>query len=232
MVDPDTRRVDFDDGSLTENTRGAYPIGFLENYVPEGRGTHPENIFFLTADAFGVLPPIARLSTEEAMYYFLSGYTSKLAGTERGLGKEPQATFSAGFGAPFLPLHPKVYAELLGAKITKHGSKVWLVNTGWTGGPFGVGERINLPYTRAMVRAALTGALDDVPLRKDPFFGLSIPQSVPEVPSEVLDPIKTWEDKEAYKRSARELTALFQKNFDQFKGHISEEIEAVGPHVS
>ncbi len=232
MVDPDTRRVDFDDGTLTENTRGAYPVGFLENYVPEGRGTHPENIFLLTADAFGVLPPIARLNTEEAMYYFLSGYTSKLAGTERGLGKEPQATFSAGFGAPFLPLHPKVYAELLGEKITKHGSKVWLVNTGWTGGPFGVGERINLPYTRAMVRAALTGALDDVPLRKDAIFGLSIPESVPDVPSEVLDPIKTWEDKEAYKRSARELTALFEKNFEQFKGHVSDEIEAVGPHVA
>jgi phosphoenolpyruvate carboxykinase (ATP) len=232
MVDPDTRRVNFDDATLTENTRGAYPVGFLPNHVVEGRGTHPENIFFLTADAFGVLPPIARLTPEQAMYYFLSGYTSKLAGTERGLGSEPQATFSACFGAPFLPLHPGFYAELLGQKIAKHNTKVWLLNTGWTGGPFGVGHRISLPYTRAMVRAALTGQLDDVPTLQDPYFNLALPQSVPDVPADVLDPIKTWDNPEAYKKQARELVASFEENFNQFKGQIPKEIAAVGPHLS
>ncbi len=230
-VDPNTRRVNFDDGSLTENTRAAYPVGFLPNSVEDGRGSHPTDVFFLTADAFGVLPPIARLNPDQAMYYFLSGYTSKLAGTERGLGKEPQATFSACFGAPFLPLHPNVYATLLGEKIARHQVRVWLINTGWTGGPFGVGSRISLPYTRAMAQAALTGQLDDVPLRQDPFFGLSIPEQVPGVPADILDPIKTWDDQEAYKQQARGLIARFVKNFDQYKGVVSPEIFAAGPHT-
>ncbi len=229
-LEPHTRRVNFDDGSLTENTRAAYPVGFLANYVPDGRGGHPKDIFFLTADAFGVLPPISRLTPEQAMYYFLSGYTSKLAGTEKGLGKEPQATFSACFGAPFLPLHPSVYADLLGEKISKHKSRVWLVNTGWTGGPFGTGERIRLPYTRAMVDAAMAGELDGVPTRTDPLFGLAVPESCPGVPDQVLNPRETWEDKEAYDRQAQALVERFENNFTRYAGQISPEIAASGPH--
>jgi phosphoenolpyruvate carboxykinase (ATP) len=228
-VDSETRRVDFDDGSLTENTRGAYPVGFLPNHVPEGLGTHPSNIFFLTADAFGVMPPISRLTPEQAMYYFLAGYTSKLAGTERGLGSEPKATFSACFGAPFLPLHPTVYADLLGEKIARHKSNVWLVNTGWTGGPFGVGERISLPYTRAMVRAALTGQLDDAPMRKDTYFGLNVPEIVPEVPPEVLNPESTWDNKNAYKKQARMLADRFVENFKKFEGRVDPSVSETGP---
>lgn len=231
MVDPHTRRVDFDDATLTENTRAAYPIGFLPNHVPEGRGSHPRHIFLLTADAFGVMPPIARLSPDQALYYFISGYTSKLAGTERGLGKEPEATFSACFGAPFLPLHPRAYAQLLGEKIAKHKPSVWLVNTGWTGGPYGVGERISLPYTRAMVTAALAGELDDVPMRVDPRFGLAVPEQCPGVPPEVLDPVKTWGDPEAYEQQARALVARFEQNFEQFKGQLPAEVGAAGPRA-
>lgn len=228
-IDPRTRRVDFDDPSLTENTRAGYPIGFLNNIVPSGRGEHPDNVFFLTADAFGVMPPISRLSREEAMYYFLSGYTSKLAGTEKGLGSEPQATFSACFGAPFLPLHPTVYAKLLGEKIDRHNVKVWLVNTGWTGGPYGVGKRIRLPFTRAMVAAALNGDLDDVPYRTDPIFGLSVPERVPGVPDEMLNPRQTWADQEAYDRQAQQLAHQFRENYKQFSGEISSEVAAAGP---
>jgi phosphoenolpyruvate carboxykinase (ATP) len=227
-MDPDTRRIDFDDQSYTENTRAAYPIGFLENIVPEGRGGHPNNIFFLTADAFGVVPPIARLTREQAMYYFLSGYTSKLAGTEKGV-KEPQTTFSTCFGAPFLPLRPNTYAKMLGEKIARHNARVWLVNTGWTGGPFGVGARIRLPYTRAMIRAALTGRLDGVSMRKDPNFSFEVPESVPDVPSEVLDPRQTWSDPEAYDRQVSQLATKFQENFAQFVDLVSPEIAAAGP---
>jgi phosphoenolpyruvate carboxykinase (ATP) len=227
-VNPNTRRVDFNDGSLTENTRAAYPIGFLENIVPQGRGGHPKNVFFLTADAFGVLPPISQLTPEQAMYYFLSGYTSKLAGTEKGV-TEPQATFSACFGAPFLPQHPNVYAKLLGEKIAKHNAKVWLVNTGWTGGPYGVGTRIRLPFTRAMVRAALSGALDDVPMRKDPNFGLAIPENVPGVPSEILNPRQTWTDPQAYDNQVRILIDKFKQDFSQFAGEVDAKIAQAGP---
>ena len=173
--DPYTRDLDFDDDHRTENTRGAYPYPYIPNHVPEGAAGHPRNIFFLTADAFGVLPPIAKLSRDQAIYYFLSGYTSKLAGTETGLGAEPQATFSACFGAPFLPLHPKVYAQLLGEKIDRHHARVWPVNTGWTGGAFGLGERIKLRYTRAMIQAAINGELDDASYQSEPYFGLEIP---------------------------------------------------------
>ncbi len=227
-IDPLTRRVDFDDASLTENTRAAYPIGYVANHVPEGRAGHPKNIFFLTADAFGVLPPIARLTPHQAMYYFLSGYTSKLAGTETGV-TEPQATFSACFGAPFLPLPPARYAELLREKIEKHKVRVWLVNTGWTGGPYGEGSRIKLAYTRAMVRAALRGDLDDVPMREDPIFGLHVPTHCPGVPDSVLDPRSTWADPEAYDRQARMLVKRFHENFKQFEAQVSPEVIAAGP---
>lgn len=228
---PDSRGYDFDDASITENTRVAYPIDLVENYVPSGRGGHPKNIFFLTADAFGVLPPIARLSKEQAMYWYISGYTSKLAGTERGV-TEPQPNFSACFGAPFLPLHPKVYAELLGEKIEKHNVNVWLVNTGWTGGPYGVGERMHLPFTRAMVREALNGHLDQVGYRKDAFFGLDIPESCPGVPTNILDPRETWDDKAAYAEQARKLIARFEQNFEDFRGEVSQEIFDAGPTLA
>jgi phosphoenolpyruvate carboxykinase (ATP) len=229
VMDPVTRLIDFDSDAITENTRAAYPIDFVPRHVEEGRAGHPENIFFLTADAFGVLPPLARLTPAQAMYYFLSGYTSKLAGTEKGLGAEPQATFSTCFGAPFLPLHPNNYARLLGEKIARHTARVWLVNTGWTGGPYGTGHRIHLPYTRAMVRAALTGRLDDLPTRVDSFFGLSTPTECPEVPAEVLDPRRTWPDPTAYDQQARALVENFIKNFCQFEKDVSTEVLAAGP---
>jgi phosphoenolpyruvate carboxykinase (ATP) len=229
VVDPETRLPDFDSSALTENTRAAYPIDFVDNHVPEGRGGHPKNVFFLTADAFGVLPPISKLSTPQASYYFLAGYTSKLAGTEVGLGKEPQATFSMCFGAPFMPLSPGIYADLLGKKIEQHNVNVWLVNTGWTGGPYGIGHRFELPYTRAIITSALEGELEQVPMHQEPFFKLWIPESCTNVPSEVLNPRNTWEDKEAYDRAANELTKRFAKNFEQFKGVVSEEIYQAGP---
>jgi phosphoenolpyruvate carboxykinase (ATP) len=231
VVDPDTRKADFDDDCVTENTRGAYPIYFVHNHVPEGRGGHPRNVFFLTADASGVLPPLSILSPEQAMYYFLSGYTSKLAGTEKGLGSEPQATFSTCFGAPFLPLNPNVYARLLGEKIKQHDAKVWLVNTGWTGGPFGVGKRIYLPYTRAMVRAALSGQLDAVKTRIDSHFGLEIPVECPDVPADVLDPRQTWADPQAYDLQAQKLIARFVDNFKQFEGDVEAKVVASGPQL-
>ena len=230
VVDPHTRIPDFDDNHYTENTRASYPLDYLPRIVPEGRGGHPQNIFFLTADAFGVMPPIARLTPEQAMYYFISGYTSKLAGTEKGLGKEPQATFSACFGAPFLPSHPTVYAEMLGEKIRKHGAKVWLLNTGWTGGPYGIGERIKLPYTRAMVRAALRGELDDVEYWTEPVFGLHVPKHIPGVPDEVLNPRQTWHDPRAYDEQARKLVWLFVENFQQYADRVPAEIREAGPH--
>ncbi len=232
VYDPITRQVDFDDGSLTENTRGAYPIDFVPNHVPEGYAGHPENIFFLTADAFGVMPPIAHLSPEQAMYYFLSGYTSKLAGTEKGLGMEPEATYSACFGSPFLPLPPQVYARLLGERLRNYKTKVWLVNTGWTGGPYGVGSRISLPYTRAMIRAVLTHKLDNVAMRKDLKFGLMIPETCPDVPASVLDPQTTWQDKHAYNEQVASLISRFVKNFEQFKDGVDPDVIASGPSKS
>jgi phosphoenolpyruvate carboxykinase (ATP) len=230
-INAETRRIDFDDASYTENTRAAYPIGFLPSIVPSGRGGHPNKVFFLTADASGILPPIARLSEEQALYYFLSGYTSKLAGTEKGLGKEPQATFSTCFGAPFMPLHPSVYANLLGEKIRQHGSEVWLVNTGWTGGPFGVGERMPLPFTRAMVRAIYNGDLEGVPLQRSQYFNLGIPSHVPDVPDNLLDPSCNWADCDEFDRQARALATRFKDNFVQFEGTVSPEVVASGPVV-
>jgi phosphoenolpyruvate carboxykinase (ATP) len=192
---------------------------------------HPQNILFLTADAFGVLPPISRLTPDQAMYHFLSGYTAKVAGTEVGLGREPQATFSTCFGAPFMALHPTVYARLLGQRISAHDARCWLVNTGWTGGAFGEGERINIAYTRAMVAAALDGALDDVPTRTDPIFGVLVPEQCPGVPAEVLNPRATWADPEAYDRQARMLAQKFADNFAQFADVVSEEVRAAGPRA-
>jgi phosphoenolpyruvate carboxykinase (ATP) len=229
--DENSRTFDFNDGSVTENTRSAYPIYRVNNYVASGRGGHPTNIFFLTADAFGVLPPIARLTTEQAMYWFISGYTSKLAGTERGV-TEPTPNFSACFGAPFLPLHPRVYAELLGRKITQHNVNVWLLNTGWTGGKYGTGKRMHLPYTRAMVRAALNGSLNNVSATTEKFFGLAIPDSCPGVPAEILNPRNTWADKAAYDAQARDLVGKFEANFQQFKGDVSAAIAEAGPSLA
>lgn len=206
---------DYDDASLTENTRAAYPIEHIANAVLPSVGGHPLNIVFLTADAMGVLPPIARLTPEQAMFYFLNGYTAKVAGTEAGV-KEPQAVFSTCFGAPFLPLRPKAYADLLKEKIERHGAKVWLVNTGWTGGPYGEGERMKLRYTRAMLNAAFSGALDAVPYDIDPVFGLHLPTSCPDVPSEVLTPRATWTDPAAYDEAAAKLKSMFDANYAKF----------------
>jgi phosphoenolpyruvate carboxykinase (ATP) len=209
------RLPDYDDCSLTENTRCAYPIDYIEGAVNPSVGGHPKNIVFLTCDAFGVLPPISRLTAEQAMFHFLNGYTAKVAGTEAGV-TEPQATFSTCFGAPFLPLRPKVYAKLLGEKIAKHGANVWLLNTGWTGGPYGVGNRMKLAHTRAMIRAAFSGKLDHVPMTTDPIFGLAVPTECPDVPSDILMPRNTWADKEAYDKKASELFLMFQENFKKF----------------
>ena len=227
VLDPATRQVKFEDQSITENTRASYPLNYIPNFVADGRGGHPRNVIFLTADAFGVLPPIARLTPAQAMYYFLSGYTAKVAGTERGV-TEPQATFSACFGAVFLVWHPTKYAEMLGRLLREHGSSVWLVNTGWSGGPYGVGKRMKLPYTRAMVKAALSGAVDPATLRTDPIFGLSVPTAVPGVPSEVLNPRGTWPDGAAYDEQAKKLAGMFRANFARF-GQTAEEIREAGP---
>ena len=210
---------DFNDDSITENTRAAYPVEFIDGAVIPSIGGHPENIMFLTADAFGVLPPISRLTREQAMFHFLNGYTAKVAGTEAGV-KEPTATFSTCFGAPFLPLPAKIYAEMLGEKIELHDAAVWLVNTGWTGGPYGVGNRMSLTHTRAIVEAALAGALDEVEYETDPIFGLSIPTSCPGVPSEVLNPRQTWSNPADYDAKAKELLAMFEANYQALEaGH-------------
>jgi phosphoenolpyruvate carboxykinase (ATP) len=227
VLDPLKRTVRFEDQSITENTRASYPLHYIPNHVGNGRGGHPKNIVFLTADAFGVLPPVAKLSREQAMYYFLSGYTAKVAGTERGV-TEPQATFSSCFGGVFLVWHPTKYAELLGDLIDQHRSQVWLVNTGWSGGAYGVGKRMKLASTRAMVHAALGGALDATKTRTDPVFGLAVPQAVPNVPTEILDPRGTWTDPAAYDAQARKLAEMFRKNFEKF-GSVAAKIRDAGP---
>jgi phosphoenolpyruvate carboxykinase (ATP) len=228
ILDEDTRIMDFDDGSITENARASYPIHYIPNAVLPSRGDHPSNVVFLTADAFGVLPPISRLTPEQAMYHFLSGYTAKVAGTERGV-TEPVATFSACFGAPFLPRHPGVYAEMLGNQLREHGAKVWLVNTGWSGGGHGVGTRMKLGYTRAMVNAALAGDLDDGTFVSDPVFGVEVPVSIAGVPDHVLQPRGAWADGEEYDAAASKLTQMFAANFVQFADQVSDEIKAAGP---
>jgi len=226
VVDPETRIADYDDISLTENTRAAYPLQAIDNIVDPSVAGHPNTIIFLTADAFGVLPPISKLTKEQAMYHFLSGFTSKLAGTERGI-TTPQATFSTCFGSPFLPLPATVYAEMLGKKIDEHNAQVFLVNTGWTGGEYGVGKRMKLSYTRAMVRAALKGNLDNVKTDKGSVFGLAIPTEVPGVPSNVLNPRDAWADPVAYDKKANELANQFRENFNKF-GSVAEEIVSKG----
>lgn len=227
VLDSESYAPRYDDASLTENTRGAYPVNFIENAVEPSVGGHPANIVFLVCDAFGVLPPIARLTSEQAMYHFLSGYTAKVAGTEAGV-TEPTATFSTCFGAPFLPLDPSVYAAMLGERIARHNTRVWCVNTGWTGGPYGAGQRMKLPYTRAMVGAALRGDLDDVAFEPHPVFGVQVPQACPEVPPEVLNPKRTWNDAAAYDAKAAELARLFQKNFERFST-ADDAVRAAGP---
>jgi phosphoenolpyruvate carboxykinase (ATP) len=230
VVDRESRLLDLDDDRLTENTRAAYPISFIDNAVRNGLGGHPGNVVMLTADAFGVLPPMARLSPEGAMYHFLSGYTAKVAGTEKGV-TEPRATFSTCFGAPFLPLAPSRYAAMLGEKIARHQSRVWLVNTGWTGGPYGTGKRMKIAYTRAMIRAALSGALDDVGYERDAVFNLDIPISCPGVPAGVLRPRDTWADGAAYDAQAANLARMFAENFKAFEGGVSAEVLAAGPRA-
>ncbi len=228
--DIDTRRIDLNDDSLTENTRAAYPLTHIPNIQFDSRGGHPKDVVFLTADAFGVLPPISKLSPAQAMYHFLSGYTAKLAGTERGV-KEPGATFSACFGAPFMTLDPTVYAELLGRLLREHKSNVWLVNTGWTGGPYGEGRRMEIKYTRAMLNAALDGKLDGASFKKESYFGLMIPDSVPGIPQDVIDPRLTWKNKNAYDAKARELAARFHDNFKVYAGDVSQDVIDAAPLV-
>ena len=228
VLDPGTEEIDFDNDRITENTRASYPIEFIPNFEPSGQAGHPTNIVFLTADAFGVMPPIARLTAEQAMYHFLSGYTAKVAGTERGV-TEPSATFSSCFGAPFLALHPGVYAKMLGERIAKHRARVWLVNTGWTGGAYGTGHRMKLGHTRAMVTAALSGQLDGASYAKDPVFGFEVPTAVPGVPTEVLSPRGTWADPAAYDAQAAKLANMFRENFKAFSDQVPAGVTAAGP---
>jgi len=226
--DPKTRAMDFDSAAVTENTRGAYPLDFLGNSSPTGRAGHPSNVIFLTADAFGVLPPAARLTTEQALYHFLSGYTAKVAGTEVGV-KEPSATFSACFGAPFIPRHPALYAEMLGEHLDSSRAQVWLVNTGWTGGPYRMGHRIGIEDSRAIVDAILGGALDGIEHQTDPNFGIAVPKRVPGVAEGVLDPKSTWPDPDAYDRQAQTLAAMFGENFETLAGDAPERARRGGP---
>ncbi len=228
QIDYASRDINLDDASLTENTRAAYPIAFIPNYAESGTGGHPKNIIFLTCDAFGVLPPIARITAAQARYHFLSGYTAKVAGTERGI-KEPEATFSSCYGAAFMVRNPIVYAKLLGEKIKKHNVNCWLVNTGWIGGPYGVGERISIHYTRKLLNNALEGKLEDVPTEKDPFFGLTYPTECPGVPEEFLRIRDSWANKADYDTKARELAELFRDNFKIFEKDVSEETLKGGP---
>jgi phosphoenolpyruvate carboxykinase (ATP) len=231
VYDPITRLIDLDDDELTENTRASYPLEYIENAVPEKMAGHPENIIFLTCDAQGVMPPIARLSPEQAMYHFISGYTSKIAGTEVGLGEEPEITFSACFGAPFMVHHPMVYADLLKNKMLRYDAKCWLVNTGWVGGAYGVGKRISIAYTRALLNAALDGFLEDVEYYKDPIFGFQVPKSCPNVPENVLYPVSAWPSKEMYNDRYRQLAARFVENYRKFQSDCPPEVGQAGPNL-
>jgi len=230
VFDPLTRAVDFDDGSKTENTRSAYPLDFIPNASPTGRAGHPKNVVMLAADAFGVLPPIAKLTPAQAMYHFLSGYTAKVAGTERGV-TEPEPEFSTCFGAPFLPRDPSEYGNLLRELIAKHNVDCWLVNTGWTGGKYGVGSRMPIKVTRTLLTAALNGSLRNAEFRTDKYFGFAVPTSLPGVPSEILDPVNTWADKAEFEKTARGLVAMFQKNFSKFEAKVDAEVRAAAPEV-
>jgi phosphoenolpyruvate carboxykinase (ATP) len=230
VYDPTSRRIDLNDDRITENTRASYPVSMIPNTIPEGFvRTHPKNVIFLTCDASGVLPPVSRLNRNEAMYHFISGYTSKIAGTEIGLGIEPQITFSACFGAPFMVHHPFAYAKLLSEKMAKHDSRCWLVNTGWTGGRFGIGKRISIRHTRALLNAALEGQLSDVKYRPDKLFGFEVPLACPDVPPEILDPANAWGNKDEYWRTYDALAARYVENFKLFKDGCPPEVAAVGP---
>ena len=229
VLDQATREIDFDNSSITENTRASYPIHYIANAVLSGRGGHPRHVVFLTADAFGVLPPIARLTPAQAMYHFLSGYTARVAGTERGV-TEPSATFSACFGAPFLPRHPGVYAEQLGRRLEEHGSQVWLLNTGWSGGAYGTGKRLDLAHTRAMVHAALDGRLSKGSFATDPVFRVDVPTEVPGVPNEILNQRQTWSDATAYDAAAAKLAKMFRDNFAKFESQVSADVRAARPN--
>jgi phosphoenolpyruvate carboxykinase (ATP) len=232
VLDPETRLPDLTDNSLTENTRASYPLDFIPNVSPTSMAPHPDNVIMLTADAFGVLPPIAKLTPEQAMYHFLSGYTARVAGTEKGLGNAPQATFSTCFGAPFMPRHPSVYAKMLGERIKRHGAQCWLVNTGWSGGAYGVGSRMKIAHTRALVRAALAGTLKQAPVTQEGYFGLYVPEACGEVPANVLNPRNTWSDKGAYDETARELTKRFESNFKKFETYVGNDVKAAGIHAA
>ena len=229
-LDPRTRALDLDSDRFTENTRGAYPLEFIGNADPTGLAGQPSHVVLLTADAFGVLPPIARLTHDQAAYHFISGYTAKLAGTEIGI-KEPKATFSACFGAPFMPRHPGEYAAMLVDRLARWDVPVWLVNTGWTGGPYGTGERMNINHTRAMVRAALDGRLDGVPMVDDPIFRIAVPTSCPDVPAEFLQPRSTWQDTDAYDKAARRLAGMFADNFANYHDRVATSVHEAGPRV-
>ncbi|MCB9113082.1 MAG: phosphoenolpyruvate carboxykinase (ATP) [Anaerolineales bacterium] len=229
--DPVTRMIDLDDDSLTENTRASYPLEFIANAVPEKKAGHPKNVILLTCDASGVMPPIARLTPNQALYQFISGYTSKVGGTEVGLGKEPEITFSACFGGPFMVHHPYKYAELLKNKIERYGVTCWLVNTGWVGGPYGVGKRISIKYTRALLNAALEGKLNSVEFKKDPIFGFEVPKTCPNVPEDVLDPSSSWGDKKEYDRRYKDLAMRFKQNFGKFEDGTPKEVVEAGPKV-
>jgi phosphoenolpyruvate carboxykinase (ATP) len=231
VMDPATRALDLNDASLAENSRGAYPIHYIPNASETGRAPHPKNIIMLTADAFGVLPPIARLSPEQAMYHFLSGFTAKVAGTEKGLGKEPQPTFSTCFGAPFMPRHPSEYGKLLGELIERHRAACWLVNTGWTGGAFGEGSRMPIKATRALLAAALDGSLKSAPMRKDPVFGFDVPTSVRGVDDRILNPRETWREPSHYDAQAKKLAKMFVENFRKFEPYVSESVRNAAPRL-
>ena len=227
---PGTNKIDFSSKEITENTRVSYPLNFISNALEPSIGKIPKNIFFLTCDAYGVLPPVSKLTPGQAMYQFISGYTAKVAGTEAGV-TEPKSTFSACFGAPFLPLHPGQYAEMLGKKMKEHKVNVWMINTGWSGGPYGIGHRMNLKYTRAMITAALNGDLNNVECETQPIFGMSIPKTCPNVPCEILNPRNTWQDKDAYDAKAKNLAEQFLKNFEKYASGVSEEILAAAPKI-
>jgi len=231
IYDPVTRLIDLNDDEITENTRSSYPLEYIENIIAEKKGGHPKNIILLTCDASGVMPPIARLTPDQALYHFVSGYTSKVGGTEVGLGEEPEITFSTCFGAPFMVHHPLFYADLLKRKILRYGVNCWLVNTGWVGGPYGVGKRISIGYTRALLKAALNGVLLDVEYYKDPIFGFEVPKSCPDVPESVLYPAESWPSKEAYMDKYRQLAARFIDNFKKFEADCPPEIKEVGPRL-
>jgi len=230
VYEPTSHLVDYDNTSITENTRGSYVLDIIPNAKLPATGGHPKNVIFLTADAFGVLPPVSKLTAGQAMYHYISGYTAKVAGTEVGV-KDPEPTFSPCFGGPFLVWHPTKYAEMLADKLRKHGAQTWLVNTGWSGGPYGVGARIKLKYTRAIIDAIHSGALAEVPTQVDPVFGLAVPTSCPDVPSEILQPRGTWADKAAYDEKAKKVAALFRDNFKKYEAQASAEVRAGGPKL-